>query len=90
MTEMEALANKLVKSGIPFEIWRQEEFGGVPQLFYPSVERPRIDFICNRGSFGHEYGLLEARFLASYKDVEGWLSAEEAYALVSYDWEGKE
>jgi hypothetical protein len=84
--EMNDLIKLLAKNNIPFEVLafpafsalREEDKDFGLQIFAPSYENHVIDAVCHWGTYGYENGLIE--IMSDYlDDVEGWLTAGEAY-----------
>lgn len=86
--EMIKLIKLLKESEIPFES-DIDGFGSV-QVFYPNIDNPICDVICNAYSFGGDRGLLEMMGLVEDEDgdsVEGHLWAEEVFERIKEHYE---
>lgn len=78
---IDELEELLKFAGIPYE--RRELFDGY-QICVPGFKRNFMaSTICNRGSYGHEQGLLEFYDTGSNNEPIGFLSPAEAYELIA-------
>lgn len=87
MLEFNKLVKMLQKNDIPFEV---EQLATGKRLFVPSSFafsegecKYRISVICCTGSFGYDRGLLEMWAPSTWQDVDGYLTAEDAYKWIS-------
>ena len=81
---MAKLAAILDENNIPYEVVIQPVFG-TPQICVPCADKSLKvgDFICNKLSEGHEYGLLEGMgFDIDGHEVTGYLNADKAAEIV--------
>ena len=92
LTQMNKLEAYLKEHNIPYDrIDKEERFEEAPhckyivecelhQIIVPHQDQKRQwDVICNRGSYGHNEGLLElmGNIVRANDSVEGWLTADD-------------
>ena len=78
LTEIQKLANGLMKKGIPFKFHKLYEGFQIVVFSDDDFHFQIWDAVCHSGSYGHSNGLLEVYGTISQRDddVEGWLTAE--------------
>lgn len=86
--EMNKLVRLLVKADIPFEVVAfptcNVELASI-QICCPSADHCRIDAVSHYGTYGYRDGLIET-MSDMREDVDGWLTAEEAFKFFEDVW----
>lgn len=85
---VDKLAEMLRNAGIPYEM-TYNPFTNSDILCYPTKDNCLADAIYFWGSYGYEQGLLEVygEIVEIDDEVEGYLSAEEAFRRIKKLWE---
>jgi hypothetical protein len=91
--EMNNLIVMLAKADIPFEVaafpYKMRDGDESIQIFCPSMEHSRIDAVSHFGTYGYERGLIET--MSDLRpDVDGYLTAEEAFQFFKDVWEDEQ
>ena len=87
LTELYRLREMLKRAGFRYEDYEEPEMGGatikMPNYAEWLKGRDGVSVIQHRGSFGGPDGKLEVWIKPDMKEPEGWLTAQEAFDLIS-------